>query len=71
MSKGIAILTKLRRFISRESSGMLFFTFIQPHIDYGLLIWGVATTSNLKPMESNLKKTRKMSFKKTGIQQNH
>ena len=38
---------------------MLFFTFIQPHIDYGLLIWGDATTNNLNPMESNLKKNNK------------
>ena len=43
VSKGIAILTKLRRFVSRENLRMLFFTFIQPHIDYGLLIWEGAT----------------------------
>ena len=44
---------------------MLFFTFIQPHIDHGLLIWGGATASNLKPIPSKLKEAiRKMSFKK-------
>ena len=40
ISKVIAILTKLRKFVSRETLRMLFFTFIQPHIDYGLLVWG-------------------------------
>ena len=44
---------------------MLFFTFIQPYIDYGLLIWGCATASNLKPIQSKLKEeTRNISFKK-------
>ena len=44
---------------------MLFFTFIQPHIEYGLLIWEGATASNLKPIQSKLKEAiRKMSFKK-------
>ena len=44
---------------------MLFFTFIQLHIDYDLLIWGGAMASNLKPMQSRLKEAiRKTSFKK-------
>ena len=44
---------------------MLFFTFIQLHIDYGLLICGGATASNLKPIQNKLKEAiRKMSFKK-------
>ena len=25
--------------------------FVQPHIDYGLLVWGSATPSNLKPIK--------------------
>ena len=65
ISKGIAILTKLRKFVSRETLRMLFFTFMQPHIDYGLLIWGGARASHLKPIQSTLKEAiRKMSFKK-------
>ena len=63
ISKGIVILTKLKRFLSRETLRMLFFTFIQPHVDYGLLIWGGATASDLKPIQSKLKEAiRKMSF---------
>ena len=40
---------------SRETLRMLFFTFIQPYIDYGLLICGGATASNLKPIQRKLK----------------
>ena len=65
ISKGITKLTKLRTFVSRETLRILFFTFIQPHIDYGLLIWGGAMASNLKPIQSKLKEAiRMMSFKK-------
>ena len=38
--------------------------FVQPHIDYGLLVWGRATPSNLKPIKKNLQKAvRKILFK--------
>ena len=44
---------------------MLYFSFIQPHIDYGLLIWGNATTINIKPIKKKMEKAvRIMSFKK-------
>ena len=65
MDKGTAILFELRIFISRETLRMLFFTFIQPHIDCDLLIWGEGTASNLKPVQSKLKEAiRKVSFQK-------
>ena len=44
---------------------------IQSHFDYGLLIWGCAMASNLKPIQSELKEVIKMSFKKTDTQQNN
>ena len=38
--------------------------FVQPHIDYGLVVWGSATPSNLKPIKKNLlKAVRKILFK--------
>ena len=44
---------------------MLHFSIIQPHIDYGLLIWGNATTANIKPIKKKIEKTvRIISFKK-------
>ena len=56
ISKGIGILTKLRYL----SKGVL----VQPHIDYGLLVWGSATPNNLKPIKQNLQKAvKKILFK--------
>ena len=44
---------------------MLYFSFIQPHIGYGLLIWGNTTTTNIKPIKKKIEKAvRIMSFKK-------
>ena len=42
----------------------MFYAFVQPHINYGLLVWGSATPSNLKLIKKNLQKTvRKFIFK--------
>ena len=51
VSKGLAILYKLRSYVSEQILRMLYFSFIQPHIDYGLLIWGNTTTTNIKSIE--------------------
>ena len=57
ISKGIGIVTKLRRYLSKGVLKTLFYTFVQPHIDYELLVWGSATPSNLKPIKKkNYKK---------------
>ena len=64
ISKGIGILTKLRRYLSKGVLRTLFYAFVQPHIDYGLLVWGSATPSNLKPIKKYLQKAvRKILFK--------
>ena len=64
ISKGIGILTKLRRYLSKEILRTLFYAFVQPHLDYGLLVWGSTTSTNLKPIKKNLQKAiRKMLFK--------
>ena len=45
---------------------MLYFVFVQSNVDDGLIVWGSATTSPLKPTQINIKKTiRKMLFKKS------
>ena len=49
--RGIEILTKLRRYLSKGVPRTLFYAFVQPHIDYGLQVWGSATPSNLKPIK--------------------
>ncbi len=42
LSKGIGILAKLRHFLSENILKNLYNEFIQPHIDYGLVLWGNA-----------------------------
>ena len=66
VSKGLAILYKLRNYVSERILKMLYFSFIQPHIDCdGLLIWGNAATTNIKPIKKKIEKAvRRMSFKK-------
>ena len=56
ISKGIGILTKLRRYLSKAILRRLFYAFIQPHIDYGLLVWGSAAPSKLKAIKKIYKK---------------
>ena len=64
IAKGIGILTKLRRYLSKGVLRTLFYAFVQPHIDCGLLVWGSATPSNLKPIRKNLQNAaRKILFK--------
>ena len=65
LSKGIGILCKLGHLVSYNMLRSLYFTFIQPHIDYGLINWGCASTTNLDSVMKNIKKaTRLISFQK-------
>ena len=65
ISKGIAILYKLRHHVSKNSLKMLYHVFIQPCIDYGLM-WGSATKSNLNIIQDKMKKAlRTISFNKS------
>ena len=59
ISRGKAILTKLRHYVSNDTIYMLCFAFVQPNIDYGLIVWGSATPSALKPIQTNIKKQGK------------
>ena len=56
LSKGIGVLCKLRHLVSSNMLRSLYFTFIQPHIDYGLINWGCASTINLDSVRKNIKK---------------
>ena len=68
VTRGIAILYKLRRYVSNDTLRMLFFSFVHPHINYGLLVWGNATKSNLKVIVNKLDKAiRLMTYKKKNI----
>ena len=65
ISNGIGIVTKLRYYVSKETLKMLYFSFVQPHLDYGLLVWGGSNKCVTNPIRKNLKKAiRRMLFKK-------
>ena len=64
ISKGIRILTKLRRYPPKGVLRTLFYPFVQPHIDCGFLVWGTATPKNFRPIKKNLQKAvRKILLK--------
>ena len=45
-SRGKVILTTLRH-VSKITLSVLYFAFVQPNVDYGLIVWESATTSEL------------------------
>ena len=66
ISRGKAILTKLRHYVSKNTLCMLYFVFVQPNIENGLIVWGRAMPRALKPIQTNITKAiRKMLFKKS------
>ena len=54
LSKGIGILYKLRRYVPQITLISLYFSFIQSNVNYCLLNWGNAATTNMKPIKTSL-----------------
>ena len=50
ISKGIGLLAKLRHFVPKSTLRTLYYAFIQPHVDYGLINWGCANKTALNPI---------------------
>ena len=50
ISRGKAILTKHRCYLTKDTLHMLCCAFVQPDIDSGLTVWGSAMQSALKPL---------------------
>jgi hypothetical protein len=64
LSKGLGLLAKIRHFVPRNTLRSLYFTFMNPHIDYNILNWGMASSSNLEGISKKIKKAvRIMAFK--------
>ena len=64
LSKGIGLLAKIRHYVPKNTLRSLYFTFINPHIDYNILNWGMASVSNLDSISKKIKKAvRIMAFK--------
>ena len=63
ISKGIGILAKMRHYVPSTIIRNLYFAFIAPFINYGLINWGSATASSLKSVHRNVNKAlRIMNF---------
>ena len=47
----IAQLQRIRPFLSQAQLNTLYFSFVQPHIDYGLTIWGFSSKTNIQKIQ--------------------
>ena len=64
-SNGIGILAKMRYFVPIHILRNLYFAFIAPRVNYGIINWVGATTTATKHIQSNLNKTlRRKNFDK-------
>ena len=63
VSKGLGLLSKIRHFVSPDTTRSLYFPFVNAHTDYNLLNWGMAAPSSLKSIHSKINKAlRIMTF---------
>ena len=63
ISRGIGLSAKLRHFVPKNTLRTLYYAFIQPNVDYGLLNWGCANKTALNPIRLSIKKAvRIMAF---------
>ena len=68
LSKGTGLLAKIRHYVPNGVSRSLYFSFMNPYVDYNLLNWGMAAPTNLHPINLKLKKAmRIMSLSRTVI----
>ena len=64
IAKGAGLLAKIRHYAPSSILRSLYFSFINPYIDYNLLNWGMAPPTNLNSINSKIKKAvRIISFK--------
>ena len=65
LTKGNAILSKVRYYLPSSILLNTYHAFVQSHINYGLNVWGNAAKSNLAPIQRQQRKSiRTMNFKK-------
>ena len=68
--KGNAILAKVRHFVPQDLLKNTYHAHFQPHIDYGLTVWGHAAKTNLEVVNRQQRKAiRIMNFKKTDFKE--
>ena len=57
LRKDIGIISKLKDFVMKSTSRSLYFSFIHPYLDYNLLNWSSAPSSNMDCLRLSTKKT--------------
>ena len=63
LAKGLGIICKLRHYMPRETLKNIYFSFIQSHLNYGIINWGSAVPTILEPTSILMKKAvRFMTF---------
>ena len=63
LQKSNAILAKTRHYVPKPVLRNIYFAHIQPHIDYGLSVWGNALKTHIKPMlNAQRKAVRLLAF---------
>ena len=63
LAKGVGIICKLRHYMPRETLKNIYFSFIQSHLNYGIINWGSAVPRILYPTSILMKKAvRFMAF---------
>ena len=64
LSKGVSMLAKIRHYVPKTVLRSLYFTFVNAHIDYNLLNWGIAPLANIEIINRKTRKAiRLISFK--------
>ena len=64
LSKGIGILCKLQHLVTKQMLRPIYFTFVQPHIDYGLINWRGANKSTLELVRKKIRKANYLNYLK-------
>ena len=64
LAKGTGLLAKIRHYVPPDTLKSLYFSFVNPYIDYNLLNWGMASKTHLQSIDTKMKKSvRILSFK--------
>ena len=65
LSKGIGLLSRIRHYVPKNVLKSLYYSFINPHIEYSLLNWSCTSKTNLECINTSLKKViRIITFNK-------
>lgn len=52
LSRGLGIIAKLRHYLPQSMIKLIYYSFFQPYINYGILNWACAPTSTLEPVRT-------------------